>query len=77
MALVPFPPDFVVLTVESLLGRILIWVAAIVVPLIAAFLIVAQERLWTGLTLAGAVTVVLGIFGIWIWIHAIFNAIPM
>jgi hypothetical protein len=74
IAAFPFPPDFIVLAVASALGRIVMWMLALLAPLAAVYSIVVWQRLWTAVILAGVVTLTLGFFGIWIWLHAIFNS---
>jgi hypothetical protein len=73
----PFPPDCIVIAVESTIGRTCMWILALLVPLISLFIIVWRERMWTGFLMSGFVSLILGFIGMWIWLHAVFNAIPI
>ena len=63
-------PDPVILFWYSTLGTYMVWIGAIVLPLVAAYLIFYEMKIWTGLILMLVSLLLFGFTGFMIWFHA-------
>jgi hypothetical protein len=68
----PSPPNWLLLAWAF--ARVPILVASIMLPLVATLFLLPRGRILQGWILIGTATLVFAGTGLWIWLHAVFNA---
>ena len=76
LIIVPFPPppNWLVVSWNSLWGRSFLWTACMLFPLAAFYLSIRKERHFTAAGLLLIWSLASGVMGIWIWLDAVVNA---
>ena len=74
---IPHPSDGAILFLDSTLGRISVWTSAIAIPALCGILSFRQERWMLGCSILFSSSGVFGWIGISLWLHAMFDTIPL
>jgi hypothetical protein len=77
LLLVPAPPDWLVLFWDSILGRIILWIGCLLIPVTVGVIAFTKQHVFSAFIIMSAWTLGSGVVGLWLWFHATFNATVM
>ena len=77
ISLIPHPSDRVILLLDSSTARVLVWTLVLALPTVCGIFAFRMERWILSYVILIMSSAVFGLFGFSIWLHALFDAVPL